>query len=210
MPSKATPLKLILTPSQLSKLSTNQEHIPIILYVHTRGEEGGHWLPDAVLTNPLYEGRGRRADPGPQQQEGGTRAQHPEDLYEDWVEEFEERIGHSDDTSTTELTNLGQHKQALGDDYLGAFAQDTLPRLSAGKMAIVNTDRSGESGTHWMGALGLRGGGTLFYDSYGRPIYSEMTEPDAEQGKGENNCGQRSLAWLMVYKMLGESGARAI
>ena len=58
--------------------------------------------------------------------------------------------------------------------------------------------------------LGLRGGGTLFYDSYGRPIYSEMTEPDAEQGKGENNCGQRSLAWLMVYKMLGESGARAI
>jgi len=207
MPSKATPLKLILTPSQVSKLSTNQDRIPVSLYVRTSGTEGGYWLPDAVLINPLYEGRERKPE-SPEHQEGGTRAQHPEDLYEDWVSEFEDRIGHEDDTSTTELTNLG--RQALGDNYLGAFAQDTLPSLSAGQMAIVNTDRSGESGTHWLGALGLRGGGTLFYDSYGRPMYSEMTEPDAEQAKGENNCGQRSLAWLMVYQMLGENAARAI
>jgi hypothetical protein len=73
-------------------------------------------------------------------------------------------------------------------------------------MALVNTDPASKPGQHWLGVYKAPEH-NIIYDSFGRtfkiPPRPLSTMPDAEQDKKETNCGQRSLAWLMIANEFG-------
>ena len=79
-----------------------------------------------------------------------------------------------------------------------------------GGYCVVNTDHSGEPGTHWVAV-----GEGMLYDSFGRRDILKNTrlsdtEYDAEQRQEEENCGQRCLAWLSVLETYGPTAAADI
>ena len=102
---------------------------------------------------------------------------------------------------------------AFGDhDWRGIYAKDGPWKEKIGKgYMIVNLDSKGQPGSHWVAVAGR-----LLYDSFGRKsILGESNglqdvERDAEQRNAEDNCGQRCLAWLGVYRVLGPEIAYTI
>jgi len=114
------------------------------------------------------------------------------------------------------LMKTGKHM--LGNNFRGVFPSDKIPSLPENGCAIVNLDSSGKPGSHWVG-IARRGGTTYHYDSFGRSyrdILSRLkgrvldTEQDAEQNVFEENCGARSLAWLVLFKFWGPEMAQKI
>ena len=78
---------------------------------------------------------------------------------------------------------------------------------------IVNTDTSDKAGEHWFGVIIDKNGNELVYDSFGRKIGGSditYTESDAEQEMTEENCGARTLAFLLVYDIGGRNLAKDI
>ena len=126
--------------------------------------------------------------------------------YEAFLKDVERVIGHSDVTFSTTLHDLCvylfQHK------FMGVFAKDRLPRQIKG-YAIANLDSSDEPGSHWVAI-----GDNVIYDSFGRSLKGfgsrVRTEEDAEQGMLESNCGQRCIAWLLVFDNFGIEEAKLI
>jgi hypothetical protein len=117
-------------------------------------------------------------------------------------------------TYLDDLKTVG--KEMLGSKFLGVFTSDMYPNLRAGEMIIVNLDKSNEAGSHWI-AIAKKNNDSIFYDSFGRSskkIFGKgkfiNTEPDAEQRKNENNCGQRTLAWLLLLNLFGRKFALEI
>lgn len=124
---------------------------------------------------------------------------------------------------TTDKQLQAHGKRIFKQSFVGVFPRDTFPfdKLRPGDKGIINTDTSGLPGTHWVGiARGLRHPDKVYvYDSFGRKnlIKPSTVQPlprgarlvavdpsDAEQREAEDNCGQRCLAWLMVYDQCGE------
>ncbi len=105
-------------------------------------------------------------------------------------------------------------KRMLGAKFLGVVPSDKIPKMADGTYIISNLDNSYQSGSHWISIV-KDGKNLLVYDSFGRPgkrIIPSLiekgniidTEDDAEQGKNEENCGQRSIASLFVYDQYGK------
>lgn len=111
-------------------------------------------------------------------------------------------------TSSTQLDHEG--KSLFGREWGGVFASDE-PWQTAKGYRIVNLDKRRQQGSHWVAVAGR-----LLYDSFGRKhilgpsMNFEDTERDAEQLVEEDNCGQRCLAWLGTYKLLGPEAAWTI
>lgn len=72
---------------------------------------------------------------------------------------------------------------------------------------IINTDRKGQAGTHWVGGINY-GGRTYLYDSFGRNNLKfqslkgrkiSYTAPDKEQLEQQTDCGQRCISALLVF-----------
>jgi hypothetical protein len=72
---------------------------------------------------------------------------------------------------------------------------------------IVNTDRKGEAGTHWICGVN-HNKKTYLYDSFGRNnLYFPSlqgrkviyTNPDKEQLEQQTDCGQRCISALLVF-----------
>jgi hypothetical protein len=107
-----------------------------------------------------------------------------------------------DITSNKELEALG--RQFLGKEFSGVFSSDTVPKDSG--LYIVNLDPADKPGTHWVG-LYQSPKSRVVYDSFGRKdllqFEAKYTEPDKEQLEVSNNCGARSLAWLILVKHWG-------
>jgi hypothetical protein len=112
-------------------------------------------------------------------------------------------------------------RKFLGVHFKGVYASDLIPVLNGVKRyAIVNLDRSTQAGSHWI-ALAYHSNKIYVYDSFGRQstkiIPSLWTsgnvstivdaQHDAEQDMSEQDCGQRSLAWLMFFDNWGASNA---
>jgi hypothetical protein len=110
--------------------------------------------------------------------------------------------------------------------FKGVHPVDKIPDLSEDEMCIINVDTSDMPGSHWV-ACAYKNGRLYVYDSFGRQqgngdlkrMYSiirryydkiEEAEHDAEQVETEYNCGQRSLAWLFVFRALGPEYAVTI
>jgi len=136
------------------------------------------------------------------------------------LKRVESHMGKTGETTNSELDKCG--REMLGSKYIGTYAHDIFPfsELTSGMMGICNTDTADGPGEHWVAvAMGKEQKNTLFiYDSFGRrslldvPVGIEVDEADsdAEQEEAEENCGQRCLAWLLVFEHLGEKIADTI
>lgn len=109
-------------------------------------------------------------------------------------------------------------KQLLGDKFSGVYTSDRIPSLSdVMPFCILNLDTSSQTGSHWIAVAKYpKIDKYLVYDSFGRKsrviitsIYDKFgegiidTDRDAEQQIEEFNCGQRSLAFLLLTDMFG-------
>lgn len=114
-------------------------------------------------------------------------------------------------------------REIFGVQFKGIFASDKIPKLSTlAPYCILNLDRSGEPGSHWV-ALAKYNKGAMLYDSFGRDdttIIKDLrfsgngkiidTQSDAEQTLIQQNCGARCIAWLLVFHDLGAESAKLI
>jgi hypothetical protein len=95
------------------------------------------------------------------------------------------------------------------------------------KLTIVNTSYKPHTrGSHWVSVATDNQNNLFFFDSYGRDARQIMphfiarlpktvtvveTENDMEQiGTTSQNCGQQSIAWLIVYHIVGSENAQYI
>jgi hypothetical protein len=111
----------------------------------------------------------------------------------------------------------------LGSQFKGVFPSDKIPVLNDLKpYAIVNLDKSTESGSHWI-AVAYGGDKTYIYDSFGRKATVIIpsiinsgngrivnTDKDAEQKDEETNCGARALTFLVFFHKYGAKNAMFI
>jgi hypothetical protein len=142
-------------------------------------------------------------------------------LYKKTLAQIQRDLGKTT-TDENQLKSVGA--RLFGDAFRGVFASDTVPRPSASQpYCVVNTDREGSAGTHWLALAGYppTRGKIFLYDSFGRPTSALVpwirgagnvvdSELDAEQVASETNCGQRCLAWLVVFDELGPDAALTI
>lgn len=108
-------------------------------------------------------------------------------------------------TNTTELDHIG--KTLFGDKFNGTVPLDHLDKEKDGYW-IVNTDTSDKGGEHWFGVvIDPEYKKPLVYDSFGRKLLHQLphTENDPEQKEEEENCGARTIAWLLTYDLGGRS-----
>ena len=126
-----------------------------------------------------------------------------EQAYKNYLKDIQAIIG-KDITVSDDLEDLGT--TLFGKRFRGVFAHNQIPTLSPSDLCIANVDDDHEEGSHWVGIAG-----SLCYDSFARrgigfDIYKQ-TERDVEQKTYENNCGQRSLAFLCVAFVYGKKDA---
>jgi hypothetical protein len=127
---------------------------------------------------------------------------------------------------TTYLSDLQRAgRKLLGNKFHGVYPSDHIPRLNDIRpYAILNLDRSTESGSHWI-AIGKipNEDKVVVYDSFGRASGSIIAplqfsgngrivdaDRDPEQKPKETNCGARSLGWLCVFDRYGWKTAQKI
>jgi hypothetical protein len=140
-------------------------------------------------------------------------------LYDYALKRMEEKLG-TGVTYGNDLDRIG--KVYLGKQFAGVFPADMLPMLSRKcPYAILNLDDSNEPGSHWIAVKYLGQKKCLVYDSFGRktqriiPSLAERyntvdADNDAEQENREDNCGSRSLAFLVVDDLFGTEVSRKI
>ena len=102
--------------------------------------------------------------------------------------------------------------------WLGCCSIDTIKNGDG--FQIINLDISTGPGTHWIASAKDKDG-TVIYDSFGdlnnlnespfiQIFHPKFTEQDKEQKPNESNCGQRCVAWLLVYNLCGRDKALTI
>ena len=126
-------------------------------------------------------------------------------------------------TYMNDLDRVG--RKLLGIKFKGVFPSDKIPKLNDLKpYCILNLDKSTESGSHWIALAKIHGKeSSLCYDSFGRsnkkiiPALQKSgngtiqdTDRDAEQEIIQQDCGARSLAFLVVLDKYGVDVARLI
>ena len=150
-----------------------------------------------------------------------NRKKKAEECYHRILREIEKLTGNT----TTYLSDLNKIGKILfGAKFHGVYPADKIPQLSMFRpYTILNLDRTGEIGSHWVALIRLNNNTSLFYDSYGRhntQLLSKLnmsgngriidSENDAEQEVLEKNCGARCLAFLSVYNNMGKEYAMYI
>ena len=101
------------------------------------------------------------------------------------------RHGHT--TGSLELNQVGE--KLFGNLWNGALGRNEVRQKYKGGVALVNMDKKqyGQaSGTHWI---------CLVQGHYYDPLLPNGEEMDIEQGDNEQNCGQRCVAYAMLYLM---------
>ena len=109
-------------------------------------------------------------------------------------------------------------KKYIGRGFKGVYAWDTLPSLKNNNYAIINTDSSDKSGTHWVGVYSKNNEYYIF-DSFGRhaknilkPFYAQQIASgrkmidvnlSTDQHDKQSDCGLRSMTALLMAKYLG-------
>jgi len=144
-----------------------------------------------------------------------------DELYSAILEQVTRTMLGTGSTSMSQLSSVGD--ELLGKRFQGVFASDQIPVLKRPGYAIVNTDPWGSPGEHWIAIARGKTGNTWVYDSFGRPtdrVLKSMlksgngdiqdTERDSEQLVREEDCGARSMAWLLVFDRFGAKKAAQV
>lgn len=142
--------------------------------------------------------------------------------YNSILKNIEKETGNKS-TYSNDLERIAKEK--IGISFKGVFASDRIPHLnSIYRYAILNLDSSMDAGSHWIAiAHDYEKNITYCYDSFGRKnvkIIPKLklsgngriidTDRDAEQDIREENCGARSLAWLVFYELYGSKASLLI
>lgn len=153
---------------------------------------------------------------------GIKKEKKAEALYKKILHDVELEIG-SDSTYAVELDKIG--RRYLGIKFRGVFPSDKIPRLNdLTPYCILNLDRSGEPGSHWVALAKVENTRkSIIYDSFGRSHakiipslhYSGNgrivnSDQDSEQGVLQQNCGARSVAFLILFDRHGFDVAKLI
>lgn len=149
------------------------------------------------------------------------RKKRADQLNKEILQHIYTLIGSKNTTFGSQLEGAG--KKLLGPKFKGVFPSDKIPKLNdLSKYAILNLDRSGEPGSHWI-AIAKDDDDLFVYDSFGREHTKIIpnirfsgngkiidTDDDAEQGVLETSCGQRCLAFLYIFEHYGRDVAKMI
>jgi hypothetical protein len=146
-----------------------------------------------------------------------------EEIFQKYTQQVCRMMNNWGTTSSDELTKMGHH--LFGHKYKGTYAQDTVPHMHEDCYFIINTDTKREKGTHWLGVVKVKNTYTIF-DSFGRhsnrlvPIFIrgvqaqhshvEDNDYDVVEAINADDCGQRSLSYLMIVDKYGIEKARQI
>jgi hypothetical protein len=116
-------------------------------------------------------------------------------------------------TYLTELKDAGI--KLLGSKFKGVYASDRIPILDNNEYSIINVDKSGMNGSHWL-SIAKYNNKIYLYDSFGRddekilPSLKKSknglvvdTDADVEQKITQLDCGARCLAWLVLFEYFG-------
>jgi hypothetical protein len=128
------------------------------------------------------------------------------DTYSDALRLVHELLGH-DETVGELLHEVGQY--LFGGQWNGVKARDELTDLKNG-FYIANLDTHDQPGSHWV-ALAVKPKVAYYFDSFARPVEKTLklkdpkriivqeSNPDIVQPMKAEDCGQRCLAWLMLF-----------
>ena len=143
-----------------------------------------------------------------------------EDLFRTYKKQLIKKLGRKGLYNDT-IDNIG--KDLFHSNWRGCHPSNQI--VCKPGYQIINVDTSKQAGSHWIGIFTTHKNCYIF-DSFGRPssklirnvtqklrkkgikIYD--SDPDAEQRSNSEICGQLSLSWLMVVKMLGIKAAMLI
>lgn len=139
-------------------------------------------------------------------------------LYNSYLRRVHAYAG-TKETWTETLNSMG--REVFGFKFKGVYPSNRIPSLTAqNPYCIVNIDKSFQKGSHWL-AMAYHNGHIYVYDSFGRKTKALIgkkawkknmidTDYDAEQKTNQDDCGQRCIAWLMVFDTLGPEYAVTI
>ena len=109
-------------------------------------------------------------------------------------------------TDSEQLYKIG--KYLFNKIFVGVFPSDQVPSFKNNQCCILNTDDSEHKGIHWC-SLYKYNNKYYFYDSYNRDykILSKNwknkkwinANKDIDQAYTEEDCGPRSMAWLISF-----------
>ena len=146
---------------------------------------------------------------------GSNKDQHAHLIYNTLLKDAVYPLLGNKVTYSNDLHDVGE--QLLGKDFVGVYPSDQIPRLKNKQCCILNLDKSDQSGSHWIGVYKF-GKKNLTYDSFGRrssKIIPTLKNPldadyDSEQMIEEEDCGARSIAFLLVCKYWSPELAKLI
>ena len=141
-------------------------------------------------------------------------------FYEKSLMYIEDTIGDKA-TNNVQLDKLGY--SLFGSDYLGTFSSDNFPKyILDGKCFILNTDSSKSKNRfgHWVSFIKINKK-LYYYDSYMRSPSKlsklwknrkmiNANKTDRDESYEESNCGQRSMAFLILIKRFGEKAVNVV
>ena len=127
--------------------------------------------------------------------------------YEEILMKIEDMIG-TKSTNNIELEKIGEN--LYGERFIGVFSADEFPKyVKENQMFIINTEPKNKPGIHWVSCYKLNKK-FYMYDSFDRPIKDLSkfwkhknnivnANKDRDQSFLEYTCGQRSIAWLIMF-----------
>ena len=144
------------------------------------------------------------------------------ELFNAYVKYVSQLFGHTKTTNTIDLIRVG--KALLGENFVGVFPSDMIPKLRNNECCIINLDSSKQPGSHWTAIYKFSDNKVLLYDSFGRNLNKllkvkgkNVDRTDREQESKalgdaieQNDCGQRSLAWLLLCAKHGYNVGKLI
>jgi NDP-sugar pyrophosphorylase family protein len=144
-------------------------------------------------------------------------------IYNKILKDIELLVG-NDVTYLSDLEKIG--KKLFGVKFKGVYPSNHIPKLNdLSPYAILNLDTSQQSGSHWIAiAKNKNKNETLIFDSFGRNgrtiikslyysgngriINSDLK--DSEQTVDQDNCGAKSICFLVVVEKFGWDNAKLI
>ena len=140
--------------------------------------------------------------------------------YTATVKKLEKHVFHSNqETTDDQLNRVG--KKIFKKEWGGVYAEDDkLPLQYPYKYFIVNTDKANQEGTHWTAVYAdIQHKRIYIYDTFNRQLSKLLHDVEVNahekhftvkkgshkihQKESQNDCGQRSMAWLMLVKKHG-------
>lgn len=130
------------------------------------------------------------------------------------------QIGHTEATNNFELDNIG--KDLFGSKWLGVYMSNSkIPKTPKQAYFIINVDKIGQRGSHWMGVYRTTNNTYYMFDSFGRrsdrlvPSFTRGkiiidSDYDADQHDSTDICGSLCLSWLVVVRDYGIRNALKI